>query len=99
MSTAPSDDWLARTRENLQGLVNLHAADEEAVPGQNAVQGAMQSLLNQDLPGAVAALKPLAESGNTPPPTGSPARNSASTPVAAIKTLRERVKTMLVQQG
>ena len=34
------------------------------MPGENAVHGAREALLLQDLPGAVAAMKPLAEQGN-----------------------------------
>lgn len=99
VSTAPSDDWLARTRENLQGLVNLHPVDEEAVPGENAVQAGMQALLTQDLAAAVAALKPLADSGNAAAADWVASAQQRLDAGAAIETLRQRVKTMLVQQG
>ena len=62
-SAAAPSDWVERTRENLSNLVNLHPVDEEAVPGENAVRGAREALLLQDLPGAVAAMKPLGGPG------------------------------------
>ncbi len=99
VETAPANDWFARTRENLQGLINLHEAGEEAVPGQNAVDGAMQAMLAQDLPGAVAALKPLADKGNAAAADWIAAAQQRLDAAAAIQTLNERVKTMLVQQG
>lgn len=99
VSTAPADDWLGRTRENLEGLVNLHSVDEEAVPGENAVQTATQALLTQDLAAAVAAMKPLAESGNAAAADWVATAQQRLDAGAAIETLRQRVKTMLVQQG
>ena len=95
----PADDWLARTRENLEGLVNLHAADAEAVPGQNAVQGATQALLNQDLAGAVSALQPLADQGNAAAQAWIAGARERLDATAAVGTLLEQVKTILAQQG
>ena len=95
---APSD-WLGRTRENLSGLIDLHPADEESVPGENAVGAAKQALLLQDLPGAVAALKPLAEQGNEPAKAWIAAAEQRLSAAAAIETLRQHLKTTLARQG
>lgn len=99
VETAPADDWLARTRENLEGLVNLHAADAEAVPGQNAIQGATQALLQQDLAGAVTALQPLADQGNAAAQAWVASARQRLDATAAVGTLLEQVKTILAQQG
>jgi hypothetical protein len=99
VTTAPSDDWLARTRENLQGLVNLHPLDAEDVPGQGAVEGARQALFAQDLPGAMSALKPLADQGNAPAQAWVASAEQRLEAAAAVDTLREHVKTMLTRQG
>jgi predicted nucleic acid-binding Zn-ribbon protein len=95
----PADDWLTRTRDNLEGLVNLHDAGSEAVPGQNAVVGATQALLQQDLPGAVAALQPLARQGNGAAQSWVTSAQQRLDAIAAIDALREQVKTILAQQG
>jgi hypothetical protein len=92
-------DWLDRTRANLNNLIDLHPADQEAVPGQNAVRGARQALLLQDLPGAVAALKPLADGGNEAAKAWIDSANQRLAAVGAVDTLRQQLKTMLVRQG
>ena len=92
-------DWLARTQENLRGLVNLHPAGEEAVPGEDAVQAASRALEQQDLQGAVAALQPLAERGNEQAQAWLATARNRLDALAAVETLREHVKTMLTQQG
>ena len=99
VSTAPSDDWLARTRENLQGLVNLHAVGRGSRAGAERRAGCHAEPAEPGSPGAVAALKPLAESGNTAAADWVASAQQRLDAGAAIKTLRERVKTMLVQQG
>ena len=93
------DDWLARTTENLNNLIDLHPADQEAVPGQAAVRGSRQALLLQDLAGAVAALKPLADQGNEAAKAwiGSAEQRIAAT--QAVDTLRQHLKTMVARQG
>jgi len=95
---APSD-WLARTTENLNSLIDLHPADQEAVPGQGAVRGSRQALLLQDLAGAISALKPLADQGNEAAKAwiGSADQRIAAT--QAIDTLRQHLKTMVARQG
>ena len=97
-ASAPSD-WLERTRENLSDLVDFHPADQESVPGENAVGTAKQALLLQDLPGAVAALKPLAEQGNEPARAWVAAAEQRLSAAAAIETLRQHLKTTLARQG
>ena len=92
-------DWLDRTRANLNNLIDLHPADQEAVPGQNAVRGARQALLLQDLPGAVTALKPLADGGNEAAKAWIDSANQRLAAVSAVDTLRQQLKTMLVRQG
>ena len=69
------------------------------MPGENAVQGASQALLQQDLPGAVAALKPLADQGNEPGQAWIASAEQRLDAAAAVERLREHVKTMLAQQG
>jgi hypothetical protein len=96
---APASDWLARTRENLEGLVNLHAAGEEAVPGQSAVQGARQALQNEDLAGAVQALEPLAQQGNSQAAAWVDAARKRLAAREALASLQQHVKTVLAQQG
>lgn len=91
-------DWLARTRANLQGLVDLHPADEEAVPGQNAVRSASEALLLQDLEGAVSALEPLAAQGNAQAAAWVEAARARLEARAAVETLRQHVKTLLARQ-
>ena len=98
-STAEPDDWLARTRDNLENLVNLHPVDAEDVPGQSAVRGAVQAMLLQDLRGAVAALKPLADQGNEPAKAWVASAEQRLEATAAVDALRQHVKTMLVRQG
>lgn len=97
-ASAPSD-WLERTRENLSDLVDFHPADQESVPGENAVGAAKQALLLQDLPGAVAALKPLAEQGNEPAKAWVAVAEQRLSAAAAIETLRQHLKTTLARQG
>jgi hypothetical protein len=92
-------DWLARTQENLRGLVNLHPAGEEAVPGEEAVQAASRALEQQDLEGAVAALQPLAERGSEQAQAWLATARNRLDALGAVETLREHVKTMLTQQG
>ena len=99
VTTAPADDWLARTRENLEGLVNLRTEGTEAVPGQNAVQGATKALLQQDLAGAVAALQPLADQGNAAAQAWVASARQRLDATAAVGALLEQVKTILAQQG
>ena len=82
-ASAPSD-WLERTRENLSDLVDFHPADQESVPGENAVGTAKQALLLQDLPGAVAALKPLASATVSLMPAKPAAAPSVSDALAAV---------------
>jgi hypothetical protein len=98
-TTAPADDWLARTRENLGGLVNLHAAGEEAVPGQAAVQSARQALQNGELAGAVSALEPLAQQGNSQAAAWVDAARKRLAAREALESLQQHVKTVLAQQG
>jgi hypothetical protein len=92
-------DWLARTQENLLGLVDLHPAGEEAVPGEGAVQAASEALERQDLQGAIAALQPLAERGNEQAQAWLATARNRLDALAAAETLREHVKNMLTQQG
>ena len=98
-STAEPSDWLTRTRENLSSLVDLHAADEEAVPGQNAVLAAREALLLQDVPGAVAAMQPLAEQGNAAAAAWIASADQRLAAAGAVETLRQHLKTMLARQG
>ena len=75
-------------------------SDEEAVPGQNAVQGATQALLHQDLPGAVAALKPLADQGNAAAQAWvASAQQRLDAACRRRDPASAAVKTMLAQQG
>ena len=97
--TAPADDWLSRTQENLGNLINLHAADAEDVPGQAAVQAAVQAMLLQDLSGAVAALKPLTESGNESAKAWVARAEQRLGAITAVDDLRQHVKNMLTGQG
>jgi hypothetical protein len=73
--------------------------DEEAVPGQNAVEGARQGLLLQDLPGALAAMKPLADAGNGPAQAWIADAERRLAAAGAVETLRQHLKTMLARQG
>jgi hypothetical protein len=98
-SKAESSDWLDRTRENLNNLVNLHPVDQEAVPGQNAVRDAKQALMLQDLPGAVAAMKPLADQGNEAAKAWVAAAQQRLAATDAVETLRQHLKTTLARQG
>lgn len=95
---APSQDWLARTRANLDGLVNLQSADAEAVPGIGAVQAARQAVLVQDLRGAVQALEPLRQAGNQQAAAWITAASARLDAEAALQNLRQHVKTLLAQQ-
>jgi hypothetical protein len=97
--TQERQDWLARTQENLLGLVDLHPAGEEAVPGEDAVQAASRALGQQDLQGAIAALQPLVERGNEQAQAWLATARERQDALAAAGTLREHVKTMLTQQG
>ena len=96
--TAP-DDWLGRTRENLQNLVNLHPVDEEAIPGEKSLAAAQQAMLLQDLDGAIAALRPLAEQGNAAAQAWVVRAEQRVQAMAAVETLRQHIKTMLAGQG
>lgn len=96
---APSDDWLTRTTDNLQGLIDLRAADAEAVPGQNAVESASQALLQQDLPAAIAALQPLADHGNEAAKAWIASAQQRLEATSAVAALLEQVKSILAQQG
>ena len=98
-STAEPTDWLERTRENLNSLVNLHPVDEEAVPGESAVLAAREALLLQNLPGAVAAMQPLAEQGNAAAQAWVASANQRLSAAEAVETLRQHLKTMLARQG
>jgi hypothetical protein len=98
-STAPAEDWLTRTRENLGNLVNLHPVDSEDVPGQGAVRGAIQAMLLQDLGAALTSMKPLAEQGNEPAKAWVAQAEQRLEAAAAVETLRQHVKTMLAGQG
>lgn len=94
-----SADWLDRTRDNLSNLIDLHPDDQEAVPGEAAVEGARQALLLQDLPAAAAALEPLAAGGNEAAKgwiAGAAQRLAAA---EAVESLRQHLKTMLARQG
>ena len=53
----------------------------------------------QDLPGAVAALKPLADGGNEAAKAWIDSANQRLAAVGAVDTLRQQLKTMLVRQG
>ncbi len=98
-SSTPPSDWLERTRENLNSLVDLHPVDEEAVPGQGAVRDAREALLLQDLPGAVAAMKPLAEQGNAAAGDWIASAEQRLAAADAVESLRQHLKTMLARQG
>jgi hypothetical protein len=98
-SSAQPSDWLERTRENLSSLVDLHPVDEEAVPGQNAVRNAREALLLQDVPGAVAAMKPLAEQGNEAASAWVASAEQRLAAADAVETLRQHLKTVLARQG
>jgi hypothetical protein len=93
-----AQDWLERTRENLQNLVDLHPAGEEDVPGRNAVQGATQAILLQDLEGAVQAMEPLAQQGNAQAQAWVQAARARLEARGAVETLRQHVKTLLARQ-
>ena len=93
-----SDDWLERTRANLQGLVNLHEAGAEDVPGRKAVDATSQALARQDLKGAIAAMTPLAQSGNAAAKAWVDAAGSKVAAGEAVDGLRQHVKTLLAQQ-
>ena len=69
------------------------------MPGENAVRGAREALLLQDLPGAVAAMKPLADQGNGPAQAWIAGAGQRLAAVAAVETLRQHLKTMLARQG
>jgi hypothetical protein len=97
--TSEQQDWLGRTRQNLESLVNLHPAGAEPVPGLNAVRNARQALLEQDVAGAVAALTPLAQQGNAEAKAWVETAQKRLDAAAAVETLRQQVKTMLAQQG
>ena len=94
-----SSDWLARTTENLNSLIDLHPADQESVPGQGAVRGSRQALLLQDLAGAAAALKPLADQGNEAAKAWIGSADQRITATQAVDTLRQHLKTMVARQG
>lgn len=98
-STSEPTDWLERTRENLNSLVNLHPVDEEAVPGESAVLAAREALLLQNLPGAVAAMQPLAEQGNAAAQAWVASANQRLSAAEAVESLRQHLKTMLARQG
>jgi hypothetical protein len=93
-----AQDWLERTRQNLEGLVDLHPAGEEDVPGRNAVQGATQAILLQDLEGAVQAMEPLAQQGNAQAQAWVQAARARLEARGAVETLRQHVKTLLARQ-
>lgn len=93
-----AQDWLERTRQNLQGLVNVHGADAEDVPGLNAVTSARQSVLLQDLEGAIQAMAPLAQQGNAQAAAWVEAARSRVEARGAVETLRQHVKTLLARQ-
>jgi hypothetical protein len=97
--TSEPQDWLDRTRQNLENLVDLHPAGAEPVPGLNAVQGARQALVEQDVGRAVAALAPLAQQGNAEAKAWVEAAQKRVDAAAAVEALRQQVKTMLAQQG
>ena len=99
VEATPPEDWAARTRANLQGLINLHGAGEEPVPGADAVKAARQALLDQDLPGAVAAMEPLANGDNAGAATWLAAARARLDVMAAIDRLRDHARTVLAQQG
>lgn len=61
----PSDDLLARTRDNLSRLIVIRRLDEAPAADQRAIETARQKLARGDLEGAEAALRPLAESGDS----------------------------------
>jgi hypothetical protein len=100
-STEPqqSTDWLERTTENLNSLIDLHPADQEAVPGQGAVRGSRQALLLQDLSGAITALGPLADQGNEAAKAWIDRANQRIAAMEAVDTLRQHLKTMVARQG
>ena len=94
-----SADWLARTADNLNNLIDLHPADQEAVPGQGAVRGSRQALLLQDLNGAIAALTPLADQGNAAAKAWIERANQRIAATDAVDALRQHLKTMVARQG
>jgi hypothetical protein len=92
-------DWLDWTRQNLQGLVDVHAQGEESVPGMNAVQTAGRALEGEDLQNSIAALEPLAQQGNQDAAAWIDAAQKRIAAREALETLQQHVKTMLAQQG
>ncbi|MFO1071627.1 MAG: hypothetical protein U1E17_02770 [Geminicoccaceae bacterium] len=97
-TAAQSQDWFERTRANLQGLVDLHAAGAEDVPGRKAVTAAGQALAQQDLKGAIAAMTPLAQSGNAAAKAWLDAANARVVADETVDGLRQHVKTLLAHQ-
>lgn len=90
-------DWLARTRENLEGLVELHPVGADR-PGREAVQQARQMLLLQDLEGAVRAVEPLAQQGNQEAQAWVAAARARLEARGTVDTLRQHAKTLLARQ-
>ena len=87
-------------RENLNNLVDLHPADEEAVPG--AERGARRA------PGPAAAGSAGCRRGaasrwpsraTRPPQAWIASANQRLAAVGAVDTLRQQLKTMLARQG
>ena len=94
-----SPDWLGRTAGNLSSLIDLHPADQEAVPGQGAVRDSRRALLLQDLTGAIAALTPLADQGNEAAKAWIDRARQRIAAGDAVDTLRQHLKTMVARQG
>lgn len=94
--TEPSD-WLERTRQNLQGLVDLNAAGEQTA-GTRAVQDATQALLLQDLESAAQAMEPLAQQGNEEAAAWVAGARSRLEARGAVESLRQHVKSLLARQ-
>jgi hypothetical protein len=95
---AQPQDWLERTRANLGGLVDVHPADAEPVPGAGTVQAAREAMQLQNLEGAAQALEPLAQAGNQQAAAWIDAARARLEAGAALETLRQHVKTLLAQQ-
>lgn len=92
-------DWLDWTRQNLEGLVEVHPEGQEPVPGMGAVRAASQALDAGDLAGAASALEPLAQQGNQAAADWVSAVRNRIAAREALEALQERVKTTLAQQG
>ena len=96
--TAQGPDWLAAAQENIESLVSVREAGAPEDPARAAVEQAREALLLEDVPAAIAAVRPLADQGNAAAREWIAAAEARLAAEAAVDALAAQVQAFLTAQ-